>query len=151
MRWGVGIGLSAVLSLGLAGDASSGALANPFEEQVCADLAVTESMDLPDTAFSGAGSSQLCQKLCNKAVRQCRGYAKDSASCLRRWVQGLHGYSVENCDVIHAEDPGQRKECKQNAKATLDAQRGFIQGFLAQSLDECEDWGTICAENCAPL
>ena len=152
MRWGVGIGLSVVLCLALAQSASSGAFETPFAQTVCAAMDVAaESMDDPNNVFSGAGSTQECEKLCNKAVKQCRGYAKDSAGCLRRYVKEWNGYTNQNCDVIHDGDSEAKKACRQDAKETLQGQKQLIDGFLDLASEGCEDWGMVCIADCLPL
>ena len=152
MRWVVVTCLSVALCFAFAGTASSGALGTPFSSDVCAEFnPAGESMADPNGLYSGVGSTDLCEKLCNKATNQCRSYVKKSISCFKHYVQEQLGWNKQNCDVIYDEDPESRKLCKEEAKDSSNESKELIELFHDAGLEECDEWGEDCSSTCLPL
>jgi hypothetical protein len=149
MRWVVGIGLSLTLCFALAESASSGAIGDPFTPGACADIDVSgDAMSDPNDAFSGAPSLEACEKLCDKAARQCRSYVKDGVTCLNRYSKQSRGWDDANCEIIYDDDPDSRRMCKESAKNQHEFEKELIAAFRDEALSDCDDWGTTCSQSC---
>ena len=102
--------LALFASLSLAGVAAAQTAVNsPFDDSVCmSPLDVTASLHDPNAIYAGAPK---CEKVCKKALKDCKQYVKDAAACENAEINDDASYAKTECEVEH-EHGTETKTCK---------------------------------------
>ena len=138
--------LALAASLGLAGLASAqGSVSSPFDDSVCmSPLDVTESLVDPNAFYADAPN---CQKLCTKAVKDCKQYVKDAASCEKAEIKDDASYAKTECEV-EFEHGTETTTCKTEVEHSSGDDQAAAQADRNSALQACDTWGATCSATC---
>ena len=109
------------------------------------DIAV-EAMNDPSTAFGAAGPG-LCEKLCRKGGKLCRGYVKKSFACYLSLEANELSFGLINCELT-TDNSADERECKALIRAGSNASTAGIKAGRDSEFANCDDWTSTCEASC---
>ena len=138
--------LALVASIAFAGSAAAQTVSSPFDDSPCMSPSdVTATLHDPNAIYAGAPK---CEKLCAKALEDCKQYVKDAAACENAEINDDASYAKTECEVEseHGQETGTCKtEVEQEHGGNHSASRADRDTALAQ----CNTWANTCKATCS--
>ena len=138
--------LALFASLSLTGVAAAQTAVSPFDDSVCmSPLDVTASLHDPNAIYAGAPK---CEKLCKKALKDCKQYVKDAAACENAEINDDASYAKTECEVEH-EHGSETKTCKTEVEHAHGDDHSASRADRDAALGQCDTWANTCKATCS--
>lgn len=142
-KLGVCLVFAAVIAV--SGAASAQGVSLPFDDSVCmSPLDVTGSLHDPNGFYA---SAPKCEKLCSKALKDCKQYVKDAASCEKAEIDDDASYEKTECEV-EFEHGQETKTCKTEVEDSHGSDHATSNSNRSAALAACESWANTCKSTC---
>ena len=142
----MGVCLVFVAALAVTGVASAQGVTSPFDDSVCmSPLDVTASLQDPNGFYAAAPK---CQKLCSKALKDCKQYVKDAASCEKAEIDDDASYQKTECEV-EFEHGQEVKTCKTEVEDAHGGDHATSNSNRNAALAACDSWANTCKSTCS--
>jgi hypothetical protein len=125
--------------------AAQAAVGSPFDDSVCKNpLEVTASLHDPNAIYA---SAPKCEKVCKKALKDCKQYVKDAAACEKSEINDDASYEKTECEVEN-EHGTATKTCKTEVEHAHGEDHSTSRADRDAALGQCDAWANTCKATC---
>jgi hypothetical protein len=106
---------------------------------------VTASLSDPNGFYAGAPK---CEKLCAKALKDCKQYVKDAAACENAEINDDASYAKTECEV-ESEHGQETTTCKTEVEQEHGGDHTASRADRDTALAQCNTWANTCKATCS--
>jgi hypothetical protein len=138
--------LALVASIAFTGSAAAQTVSSPFDDSPCMSPSdVTATLHDPNGIYAGAPK---CEKLCKKALKDCKQYVKDAAACENAEINDDASYAKTECEV-ESEHGVEVKTCKTEIEHEHGDDHSASRSDRDSALAQCDSWANTCKATCS--